>query len=169
MTIINKFIDFCDGYQIAIEGNVITDEDSLINNLSVVYEHMLKLKYRTQDQNNSWYSSIISFQRRFSKLKPGEVAEFFRNMEYIQSVSFKKGLEKAVNTDGTMYSYDMFPSDMPIEWTLINIINFSYIEKFIMKYALRNKKENAKDIINQYKKHKKCLDNMISHYNKYTR
>ena len=67
------------------------------------------------------------------------------------------------------YTYDMFPSEIPENWNLLNIVSFDFMKNFIMSYVLPNKKNDAIIIINEYSKHKKTLDKMISKYKKYTR
>ena len=166
---LEKFVDFCDEMQIATEANIISNEESLIDNLSIVYEHMLKLKYRTENQNNSWYSSIISFQKRFSKIDPSDVAEYFRHLEHVEVKAFQIGLDRVVSTKDAYYTYDMFPSEIPENWNLLNIVSFDFMKNFIMSYVLPNTKNDAIIIINEYSKHKKTLDKMISKYKKYTR
>ena len=54
---LEEFIDFCDDMEIATES--VSTRQSVQNSLIITFEHMIKLKYCTQDQNNSWFNSAL--------------------------------------------------------------------------------------------------------------
>lgn len=138
---IEDFLMHCDEYQIAEESRF-GSRQNISGELRLIYGHMLKYKYKPDNQSSSWIGTIITEFKKVSKVKPSQLNKVIDNYD-IMNQAYKDSI-KTVVCNNTGYKSSDFPKDRPYNWTIENIANFNFMMTFLYENA---KDDDIKDYI----------------------
>lgn len=102
--------------------------------LRILYTHMLKYQFqKTNIQSTSWIKTIREQSRELNAIKENEKNAWNKINNEVVINQYKKALlDASAETGMTIGS---FPSMCPEKWTLDNISNSGFIEKFLITNA----------------------------------
>ena len=93
--------------------------------------HLLKYKYQPEKQSRSWIESILDSR--------SELSVFYSDKSLIKTVSgdllnqYIDAKRKASRETGK--SISVFPENIPVDWSLENIVDYDFIIKFLKDNA----------------------------------